>query len=87
MGLLAERGLSVPDDVSVVGYDDIEGAAHYHPPLTTIKQPLMQAGINLVECLEIIMAGGMPDSRICPTELVVRASSVPSQAAARTTSA
>jgi LacI family transcriptional regulator len=41
---LADRGLRVPQDVSVVGFDDIEGASFHNPSLTTIRQPLMEMG-------------------------------------------
>lgn len=75
MGVLQERGYKVPEDVSVVGYDDVEPAAHSFPPLTTIRQPLNLAGTALVECLIETIAGIKPPSRNLPTELVVRQSS------------
>jgi len=39
-----EAGLRVPDDVSVVGFDDIQSAAYMNPPLTTVRQPLQKMG-------------------------------------------
>lgn len=39
-----EAGLSVPEDVSVVGFDDIQSAAYINPPLTTVRQPLQEMG-------------------------------------------
>ncbi len=74
LGVLHERGFRVPQDVSVVGYDDVEPAAHSFPPLTTISQPLALAGMHLVDCLMSIMGGKKPESDLLPTTLVVRES-------------
>ncbi|MCG2586734.1 LacI family DNA-binding transcriptional regulator [Massilia sp. TS11] len=74
MGLLKERGLSVPGDVSVVGYDDIDAAAHSFPPLSTVRQPLDLAGAALVDSLLQLMQGRQPASQSLPTKLVERAS-------------
>ena len=74
LGVLRERGYRVPEDVSVVGYDDVEPAAHSFPPLTTVRQPLDLAGIHLVDSLLRIMAGEKPESDLLPTKLVVRES-------------
>jgi len=41
---LREAGRRIPDDVALVGYDDIPAAAYCHPPLTTIRQPMQQVG-------------------------------------------
>ena len=40
-----DHGLRVPEDISVVGFDDIQGASYHNPSLTTIRQPLQQMGI------------------------------------------
>jgi len=44
MRALREAGRRIPDDVAIVGYDDIPAAAYSHPPLTTIRQPMQQVG-------------------------------------------
>lgn len=77
MGALTAHGLNVPHDVSVVGYDDIEAAAHCHPPLTTIRQPIEMAGPAIVECLQEVLEGRQAESRVLVTSLQVRGSTAP----------
>jgi DNA-binding LacI/PurR family transcriptional regulator len=67
-------GRTVPDRVAVVGYDDIEWASHASPPLTTVRQPIARAGVELVDALLTIIEGGTAAPRTLPVELVVRAS-------------
>lgn len=74
---LHRRGLRVPDDVAVVGYDDIEWASHSNPPLTTVRQPIALAGEALVDALLLTIDGQRVPPRTLPVELVVRASSSP----------
>lgn len=73
---LRDEHLRVADDVAVVGYDDIELARYFHPPLSTIRQPIDLAGRALVEALVKILEGARPAPEILPTQLIVRASSV-----------
>ena len=61
----------------VVGYDDVEPAAHSFPPVTTVRQPLDLAGVQLVDCLVRVMEGEQPASQTLPTTLVVRGSTQP----------
>ncbi|MFA9446444.1 LacI family DNA-binding transcriptional regulator [Egicoccus sp. AB-alg6-2] len=72
---LAAAGRKVPADVAVVGFDDSLVAASAQPPLTTVRQPVEQLGVRMVELLGTQLAGD-PALRheILPTELVVRAS-------------
>jgi DNA-binding LacI/PurR family transcriptional regulator len=48
---LRESGKRVPEDVSVVGFDDIQSAAYHHPGLTTVRQPLREMGVVAAETL------------------------------------
>lgn len=72
---LRRLGRSVPRDVRVVGYDDITLAAHFLPPLSTVRQPIAAAGTQLVESLLAQLGGRPRQSVLLPTELVVRQSS------------
>ncbi|WP_229423736.1 LacI family DNA-binding transcriptional regulator [Massilia frigida] len=72
---LRALGKQVPDDVAVVGYDDIELSTYFHPPLTTIRQPIRAAGQALVGALLAIIDSKPAGSLQLPTELIVRATS------------
>lgn len=73
---LNERGRRVPEDISVVGFDDIPLAEFLWPPLTTVQQDFHLMGIRLVELLlRQIRGETLTDSRVVvPTRLVVRGS-------------
>jgi DNA-binding LacI/PurR family transcriptional regulator len=75
MGALRERDVDVPGQVRVVGYDDIALAAHVHPTLTSVLQPVQQAGQALVELLFEALQGQPRRTVLLPAELVVRDSS------------
>lgn len=74
MRALAEAGLRVPEDVAVVGFDDIPAARIASPALTTIRQDTVRAGELLVDTLIRLVDGQPAESRRLPTELVVRRS-------------
>jgi DNA-binding LacI/PurR family transcriptional regulator len=78
----AELGVSVPADLSVVGFDDSPIAEHTTPPLTTVAQPQEEKGRLAAQWLiEDIERGaglrGRERQTILPTELVVRQSTAP----------
>ncbi len=72
IGALQERGLEVPRDVRVVGYDDITLSTYLHPSLTSVRQPTIVAGRALVELLFEAIAGQPRRTVMLPAELVVR---------------
>ena len=69
-----ELGLAVPADVSVTGFDDIAEAGRSQPPLTTVRQPLVQKGAVAGDRLFALLASEPAADAVLPVELVVRAS-------------
>jgi DNA-binding LacI/PurR family transcriptional regulator len=76
---LQERGISVPGEVSVVGFDDIPSISMGLPGLTTVRQPMAAIGEMAADMLQQIIVGAEPPGRreIIPTELVIRQSAAP----------
>src|SRR5580692_10752527 len=74
-----DHGVRVPDDVSVVGFDDIQGAAYHTPSLTTIRQPLNSMGNTAARILLERIRGGkeFPDEVPIVPELIIRESTMP----------
>ncbi|MFI7062478.1 LacI family DNA-binding transcriptional regulator [Kribbella sp. NPDC050124] len=74
-----ELGRRVPEDLSVVGYDDAEVAAYLNPPLTTVRQDLVGVGKHCVDVLLTAMRGEKLDwsTRLLAPELVIRSSTAP----------
>ncbi|MEV7694143.1 LacI family DNA-binding transcriptional regulator [Microbacterium sp. NPDC089189] len=80
LGLLhaiRDEGLDVPGDISVVGFDDIPDAAHFWPPLTTVRQDFTELGRRCVDLLLGPADGVEPAPTTIVPELVVRRSSGP----------
>jgi DNA-binding LacI/PurR family transcriptional regulator len=71
---LRRAGRRIPDDVAVGGFDDSRVATTTEPPLTTIRNPLEQVAVEMVELLLQRIAGERPASRVLPVELVRRCS-------------
>jgi DNA-binding LacI/PurR family transcriptional regulator len=77
---LSARGLQVPAQVPVVGYDDVALARLLHPALTTVRQSIEAAGAEMVQALLRIVGGEKLPPLQLPTELVRRESTRPSGA-------
>ncbi|MDF2667658.1 MAG: transcriptional regulator [Microbacterium sp.] len=71
----ADAGRRIPDDVAVVGFDDIVDAAEFRPPLTTVRQDFDALGRRVVDALIAAIEGGEPIAESVPAALVVRESS------------
>lgn len=70
-----DRGIAVPDDISLVGFDDLPTAAHFYPPLTTVRQDFNAVGKKAVEVLKAAAEGlDIPQRTKIGLDLVVRKS-------------
>ncbi|MBB5826891.1 LacI family DNA-binding transcriptional regulator [Micromonospora carbonacea] len=79
LALLRERGVRVPEDVSVLGFDDMPIAADVTPALTTVRLPLVEMGVRAMT-LALDPASGSPRVETLPAELVRRGSTGPAPA-------
>lgn len=76
---IRSHGLRVPEDISVVGFDDIHFARYYDPPLTTVAQPKEDLGREAMSLLVELLRNPKtpPLKRVLPTQLVIRSSTAP----------
>lgn len=89
---LREAGKRVPEDVAVMGFDDMPFSARSNPPLSTVRQPIHRTGMTAAETLIDMVAhpDNQPRRIVLPTEMILRASCGPShrkRGAARATAA
>ena len=72
---LRESGRRIPEDISVIGFDDLRFSAFLTPPLTTVKAPTEQVGCTAARQLFELINGQKVDAvTILPTEIVIRRS-------------
>lgn len=79
LDVAAERGVRVPEDLSVIGFDDVPEASRRALPLSTIRQPMRRLGAVAADLVEALIAGdAIADSHVVlPTRLVPRATTAP----------
>jgi DNA-binding LacI/PurR family transcriptional regulator len=79
MRALHELGRAVPGDVSIVGFDDMDVAASFWPPLTTVRQDFATVGrLSIRKLLDRVAdPAKAPDTTVVPTDLVIRSSTAP----------
>ena len=74
MRALKDNGYAVPDDIAVVGFDDIPHAKHVTPALTTVRQDIKIAAEGLVDGIVGLIKGEPVESSLMAPQLVVRGS-------------
>ena len=75
MSVIREAGLRIPEDIAIIGYDDIDLAQHCDPPLTTVRQPVAEMGAELARKVIALQAGRTVEAAtIMATHLVRRES-------------
>jgi LacI family transcriptional regulator len=75
MHALSRRGIRVPGEVGVTGFDDVPVARHLHPPLTTVRQPIQEMGATAFDVLySRISAAGRARNVVLPVQLKIRES-------------
>jgi LacI family transcriptional regulator len=71
---LYRRGIRVPDDVSIIGFDDQPDSAYMIPPLTTVRQPGTEMGEEAARAILQLIKGDSPHLPVFPSELIIRES-------------
>ncbi|MCF5875273.1 LacI family DNA-binding transcriptional regulator [Aeromonas veronii] len=75
---LKQCGLRVPEDVSLIGFDDLPFSTYSNPPLTTVRQPIYEMGVKMVKTLLGLIEGSEPNSDELPElSIVVRDTTLP----------
>ncbi len=81
MNAARDQGIRIPQDLSVVGFDDIEASALVTPRLTTVRQPRYEMGQRAMAMLLSLLAGEEVQDIVLPTELIIRESTAPPRGA------
>jgi DNA-binding LacI/PurR family transcriptional regulator len=74
LAVLHEAGIGVPDDLSLVGYNDLAMVGFVDPPLTTVRYPSLEVGRAAGEMVQVLLSGEIPENSCLDPTLVVRGS-------------
>jgi DNA-binding LacI/PurR family transcriptional regulator len=78
LAVMQRQGVSVPNDISIIGFDDTELARHLHPPLTSVRTDVTGWGEQAASALLATIAGGAPQHlELSPARMVARESVAP----------
>jgi len=74
MKRLREQGLAIPDDISIIGFDDIDVASQVFPPMTTVAAPIREIATHSIRKLVTLIEGNNPDDKhmALPAQLIIR---------------
>lgn len=75
--VLLDRGVQIPQELSVIGFGNILTAGYFRVPLTTLRQPKHSMGLAAMDMLEALIRGERPESQRLPAKLLLRASTAP----------
>jgi LacI family transcriptional regulator len=76
------RGLNVPADISIIGFDDLDFAAHLEPPLSTVEVPSVELGrATAAHIVALCSDAPVPQHGALPTRLVLRGTTAPPESA------
>jgi LacI family transcriptional regulator len=70
--VMHRKGLRVPDDISLIGFDDLPATAYLTPPLTTVRQPLFEVGLSAANVLLRMLGKEREPVEIPPLEVIIR---------------
>ncbi len=73
---LHDHGIRVPEDVSVIGFDDLPTSKFFTPALTTLRQPIEEIGVVCAKSILSLLNGEPSEERLPPIDLLVRESTV-----------
>lgn len=76
---LKEKGYKIPNDISLIGFDDVEADLSLDPPLSTIRVPKLEMGVEVLRLISDILKNKVksPKKVLVPTELIIRKSTAP----------